>query len=140
MSLIKCPECGKEISESADMCINCGYPLRKFLEENQSSDICKMCGTQNENDAMYCKNCGTRIREYKTMSSTTQHNTAAAQPKPESWKIGLTVICCIVYPFTLFGLIMMWLWEIPLKRDKRIFFTILTVIWGILSGLQVLME
>ena len=27
MSLIKCPECGKEISDKATDCINCGYPL-----------------------------------------------------------------------------------------------------------------
>lgn len=27
MSLIKCPECGKEISDKSDKCINCGYPL-----------------------------------------------------------------------------------------------------------------
>ena len=29
MALIKCPECGKEISDSADMCPECGYPLKK---------------------------------------------------------------------------------------------------------------
>lgn len=29
MSLIKCPECGKEISDSADNCPNCGHPLKK---------------------------------------------------------------------------------------------------------------
>lgn len=28
MALVKCPECGKEISEGAKMCINCGYPLQ----------------------------------------------------------------------------------------------------------------
>lgn len=25
MALIKCPECGKEISDQADFCPNCGY-------------------------------------------------------------------------------------------------------------------
>ncbi len=28
MSLIKCPECGKEVSDSAEMCPNCGYPIK----------------------------------------------------------------------------------------------------------------
>ena len=27
MALIKCPECGKEISNKAKCCIHCGYPL-----------------------------------------------------------------------------------------------------------------
>ena len=29
MALIKCPECGKEISEKSTKCPSCGYPLRK---------------------------------------------------------------------------------------------------------------
>lgn len=27
MALIKCPECGKEISDKATVCPNCGYPI-----------------------------------------------------------------------------------------------------------------
>ena len=30
MALIKCPECGKEISDKAEMCINCGFPLKQY--------------------------------------------------------------------------------------------------------------
>lgn len=29
MALIKCPECGKEISDKASSCPNCGMPLRR---------------------------------------------------------------------------------------------------------------
>lgn len=29
MALIKCPECGKEISDQSVCCVNCGYPLQK---------------------------------------------------------------------------------------------------------------
>lgn len=29
MALIKCPECGKEVSDKATNCINCGYPLNE---------------------------------------------------------------------------------------------------------------
>lgn len=28
MPLIKCPECGKEVSDKAPQCIHCGYPMR----------------------------------------------------------------------------------------------------------------
>lgn len=30
MSLIKCPECDKEISDKAKCCIHCGYPLKEL--------------------------------------------------------------------------------------------------------------
>lgn len=34
MALIKCPECGKMISEFADKCIGCGIPMAKIKEIN----------------------------------------------------------------------------------------------------------
>ena len=30
MALIKCPECGKEISDKSDKCIHCGYPIMNY--------------------------------------------------------------------------------------------------------------
>lgn len=33
MALIKCPECGKEISNKAVSCPNCGYPLNNISKE-----------------------------------------------------------------------------------------------------------
>lgn len=30
MSLINCPECGKEISDKSEKCIHCGYPIRNI--------------------------------------------------------------------------------------------------------------
>ena len=44
MALIKCPECGKEISDKSDKCIHCGYPLSKECE-NQSSNFI-FCGVE----------------------------------------------------------------------------------------------
>ncbi len=32
MALIKCPECGKEISDRSEGCPNCGYPTPQFIE------------------------------------------------------------------------------------------------------------
>ncbi len=40
MSLIKCPECGKEISDKSDKCIHCGYPLKKHtIINNKEYDL-----------------------------------------------------------------------------------------------------
>lgn len=33
MALIKCPECGREISDKANVCIGCGFPIKEHLEE-----------------------------------------------------------------------------------------------------------
>lgn len=33
MALIKCPECGKEVSDKAAACIHCGYPLSNKKEK-----------------------------------------------------------------------------------------------------------
>ena len=33
MALIKCPECGKEISDKASACIHCGYPLMNMQQK-----------------------------------------------------------------------------------------------------------
>lgn len=32
MALIKCPECNKEVSDKATVCIHCGYPLPKYVD------------------------------------------------------------------------------------------------------------
>ena len=37
MALIKCPECGKEISDKATACPNCGMPLRR--EDRGTYDV-----------------------------------------------------------------------------------------------------
>jgi len=35
MALIKCPECGKSVSNTADSCPNCGYNLRKYAKSTR---------------------------------------------------------------------------------------------------------
>lgn len=46
MALIKCPECGKEISSEAEHCIHCGFPLKKkqVKEETKDDNPDKMTG------------------------------------------------------------------------------------------------
>ena len=69
MALIKCPECQKEISDKAMICPNFGFPISKYLIENDSNIFlgkdetvyvpkngqieCDACGALNENGSMY---------------------------------------------------------------------------------------
>lgn len=45
MSLIKCPECGKEISDKSANCIHCGFPLRDNNTQYSKKNICIVDGT-----------------------------------------------------------------------------------------------
>ena len=38
MALIKCPECGKEISDKAAACIHCGYPLQQGSNHTRTNE------------------------------------------------------------------------------------------------------
>ena len=46
MSLIKCPECGKEVSDKAEMCVNCGFGIKEYITD-QNKIINQ---NQNENE------------------------------------------------------------------------------------------
>lgn len=53
--LIKCPECGKEISSKAKKCVHCG---KVFVEEKRLTKICDDCGKEVAVDATECPFCG----------------------------------------------------------------------------------
>ena len=36
MALIKCPECGQDISDKVEICIHCGYPLPNYNKFNSA--------------------------------------------------------------------------------------------------------
>lgn len=56
MALIKCSECGKEISDKSKQCIHCGCPI-----EESNKKFCEECGKEISNDDKVCKNCGCPI-------------------------------------------------------------------------------
>lgn len=60
MALIKCPECGWEISNKADCCPGCGYPIEKEDKENVLSK-CPYCDETIKKKDEYCESCGMKI-------------------------------------------------------------------------------
>lgn len=52
MALIKCPECGKEISNYAKECNQCGYPLSSNLEAEDYIYICPKCAMIYSSDEL----------------------------------------------------------------------------------------
>lgn len=65
MALIKCVECGKEVSSSAKVCPHCGIKL------NLSS--CPECGARLKGDETVCPDCGYPIKN-KTASNVITEN------------------------------------------------------------------
>ena len=39
MALIKCPECGKDISNRTEKCVHCGYPVKQFILQKKKKKI-----------------------------------------------------------------------------------------------------
>lgn len=66
--LIKCPECGKDVSDRAPSCIHCGYPLqsapRKIatastpVQRTLPAKHCTKCGSIYPADDITCPSCG----------------------------------------------------------------------------------
>lgn len=52
MALIKCPECGKEISDKATTCPNCGCPIKEDVSEVTSSAEKENVGGISESNSM----------------------------------------------------------------------------------------
>lgn len=55
MALIKCNECGHEVSDKASACPNCGCPIEKTL-------LCDECGQAIPEGVNECPNCGCPIQ------------------------------------------------------------------------------
>ena len=41
MALIKCPECGKDVSTAAGACPHCGFPIKNNVKNDQEEDFVK---------------------------------------------------------------------------------------------------
>jgi ribosomal protein L37E len=83
--LINCPECGKQISDSAKMCPDCGFPLweeeledMEQIEEKETSKsnsknaliTCPECGNEVKDKETTCPNCGFDIQNKKNTKHT----------------------------------------------------------------------
>lgn len=105
MSLINCPECGREISDRASACIHCGCPLKELENPSYPDKItetfnsCPICKRNEEIPMTICPTCGYFIGQNIAPSITripdTNHpwdkiQTTLKCPKCGSTSIGVT--------------------------------------------------
>ena len=96
MALIKCPECGKEVSDKAKTCVNCGISLNNI--------ICPECGNLMEGNT--CQNCGYQsISESNDGSNTSNNNSALVGMILGLVSIIAWLIPLLGYPCTIVGII-----------------------------------
>ncbi|MFQ9515721.1 MAG: double zinc ribbon domain-containing protein [Eubacterium sp.] len=85
MAIIKCPECGKEISDQAETCIHCGKQIKK-----ENTIVCIECGTcLSVNDAV-CPKCGCPV------NSTIKNNKKKKPAKKIIIAGAAAILVCVV--------------------------------------------
>lgn len=64
MALIKCPECGKEVSDKAKACIHCGYPLEN-VDTRTNPNMCLVNGVEHDLSFLLDDTMGEGQRAYR---------------------------------------------------------------------------
>lgn len=120
MGLIKCPECGKEISDQSTVCIGCGFPIREYIEKQKMVEEeerkkkeeeeklkpfywCKCCNRQNEIGDDYCAFCGNRLTPYVVRRRQVETNVIQQGNQPQNIQPISQKEFNGVYRYTLFG-------------------------------------
>lgn len=108
MALITCQECGKEVSDKATSCPNCGVPIR---DTNINTKFCKHCGENIDKECIICPKCGKQVEEIKNSKDDRNiviNNTATANSRAVVKNVGygrpknkwISLLLCI---FTICG-------------------------------------
>ena len=74
MSLIPCPECGRQISDSAQHCVHCGTPLT----------FCPECKNVLPPKTTACPNCGYALSSVPTTLPNTVEKAITQSPSPKT--------------------------------------------------------
>lgn len=70
MAMINCSECGREISDKAASCPNCGAVVKK--------KFCQHCGSSIDNDCVVCPKCGKQVGEMGSDKNIVINNSSSA--------------------------------------------------------------
>lgn len=90
MALLKCPDCGHNVSDQAEMCPGCGYPVNKIkaaISNKKTEDlpqrVCPECDMPLKHYESHCMNCGRSIsdRELRQQDAAEakKHSSAGSQ-------------------------------------------------------------
>lgn len=147
MGLIKCPECGREISDKSDVCIGCGFPIKKYVDNRENySDfkneeqttvgneiiVCKSCGEKNNKGDTYCKSCGTKL----TDSENIMFELTDDKKKVSKLSV-LAVACSFLGKYSYIGAILAFIDICIRKKNKQYKFSYFAICASIVIMLAV---
>lgn len=95
MTLIKCEECGEQISDKSKKCIHCGNPIEKKI-------ICCECNKEVNSNTKVCPNCGNKLTKSTKdkIKNISNNNFIKKLSKKKLIIIGIisiiTILCIII--------------------------------------------
>lgn len=99
--MIKCPECGKDISSESEKCIYCGFPIHK-----DDVIVCRSCGVMNKAGSTFCSSCGKNLITGNLPMKSTLNNTQAKKKKKKKHKFH-PILFIVGILMIIMGLLMM---------------------------------
>ncbi len=91
MALINCPNCNKEISDKAKVCVGCGHKLVDDINTEKTIISCPECDVITDTLTDTCPNCGYPLNTIQTKTEETQKGKKVFKKK---WFWVLTI--CLV--------------------------------------------
>ena len=116
MALIKCPNCGITVSDQADACMKCKYPIKNICVTDQTLRVttpsksgaaaqpsepltkyCTNCGRKIDAEAKFCPECGNRqqVDSFRKCESATSAE-AKPQKSVDVSKGGKRLVCILI--------------------------------------------
>ena len=109
MAIIKCPECGQDISDKAKKCIHCG---KVFVEEEIGKVfvVCAECGAELAETDEYCPNCGCPVSKNNPV-----------QKKSKRTPVIIITIVGVIIVFSIIGFLVIKMNANPVQKYIRLF-------------------
>jgi ribosomal protein L40E len=86
MALINCPECNAQISDQAENCPKCGYPMISQSTTKSEMNTCPECNAQVSKEAESCPKCGFPLKESFDIVKKGEHPTIERKEDESSFK------------------------------------------------------
>ncbi len=80
MPLISCPDCSREVSDKADACPQCAFPIAKGQALSSSTVVCLGCQRQFNAGDELCPHCGLFNSQKYNKPEPQAHQVTQAEP------------------------------------------------------------